>query len=140
MQLRRIDQANILFSGIYFITVLFTTILLELFKSINSNHLVVRTALCFLLSISMMFMSILNYKKRNIFDNKIVESKRLIVMSAFYCIYILFSCMFYIDESMSVGSKDIVSFIMPIGAIAMLTVIQKAIQLSYNTRTKQNAI
>lgn len=61
-------------------------------------------------------------------------------MSAFYCIYMLFSCMFYIDESMSVGSKDIASFIMPIGAIAMLTVIQKAIQLSYNTRTKQNSI
>src|SRR5574344_753349 len=115
-----------LFSSIYLITILLTTLVAFIYKNMNPNNMVIRTTLCFLFSIIMFIISFEKIKNVENINGKYVNSYMIKIGIIFYYIYIVFSCVLYVYETISVTETN-GAYIMPLGAMVMLNAINNSI-------------
>ena len=127
MKVKDIYKTNIVFAFIYFIVISLSTVGAALIENINPNNLEIRTILCFIFSAIIIFISLKNYKnQRNSFSKRINSILLKISIVLFY-IYILFSCAFYIYETMTITTKN-GAHAMALGALIMLQSINVTIK------------
>lgn len=126
MNIKKIYITNMLFSSIYLITILLTTLVAFIYKNMNPNNMVIRTTLCFLFSIIMFIISFEKIKNVEDIDGKYVKSSMIKIGIIFYYIYIVFSCVLYVYETISVTETN-GAYIMPLGAMVMLNAINNSI-------------
>lgn len=126
MNIKKIYITNMLFSSIYLITILLTTLVSFIYKNMNPNNMVIRTTLCFLFSIIMFIISFEKIKNVEDIDGKYVKSSMIKIGIIFYYIYIVFSCVLYVYETISVTETN-GAYIMPLGAMVMLNAINNSI-------------
>lgn len=124
--MKKIYKTNMLFSSIYLITILFTTLLAFIFKTMNPYNTVIRTVLCFLFSVILLIISFDKIKNEKKFNDKNIKSPIIKIGIIFYYIYILFSCVFYVYETISI-TKKIGAYVMALGAMVMLNAINNSI-------------
>lgn len=126
MNIKKIYITNMLFSSIYLITILLTTLVSFIYKNMNPNNMVIRTTLCFLFSIIMFIISFEKIKNVENIHGKYVNSSMIKIGIIFYYIYIVFSCVLYVYETISVTETN-GAYIMPLGAMVMLNAINNSI-------------
>lgn len=130
MNVKNIYKNNIIFAFIYFIVISLSTVGTALIGNINPNNLEIRTILCFIFSAIMLFISMENYKNQRNNYGKIINSIFVKISIVLFYIYILFSCAFYIYETISITAKN-GAYAMALGALIILQSINNTIK-KYN--------
>lgn len=92
MNVKKIYITNMLFSSIYLITILLTTLVSFIYKNMNPNNMVIRTTLCFLFSIIIFIISFEKIKNVEDIYGKYLKSSMIKIWIIFYYIYCVFLC------------------------------------------------
>ncbi len=127
MKIRKIYKINILCAALYLIIVLATPILAYFLDAINSYNILLRTILCFVFSVLMLFISVGNYKNGKSFFNKNIKSEIIKVLITFYYICIFISGILYIYESVT-PYKANGAYIMVAASTMILNVVYRSIK------------
>ncbi|MFM1515734.1 hypothetical protein ABGF49_06185 [Helcococcus ovis] len=127
MKIKNVYKTNVVFACIYFTVVSLSTVGAALTGNINSNNLEIRTIFCFIFSAIMLFISLENYKNQRNILNESINSILLKIAIILFYIYILFSCAFYIYETIST-TMDVGARHMAFGALIMLHAVNSTIK------------
>lgn len=140
MQVKNIYKMNILFTVLYFVACLGTTIYTKVKGIVNLDNGLVRTLLCLFIGAIMVFIAVEQYHtNKSIFDEK-VKDTIIIIWMVLFNFFLLLAMILFVYESIASKKTGAPSMAMGVAASNLLIVLNHSIEAIHKESSKNTAL